>query len=78
MELLLQKLQQEYAKTKSTRLEAELNDAKKTTGAIRKQLEALTDQPASVSTRFSVIQVYVYVLTLLLLEHTCVYLRYSC
>lgn len=49
MEVILQKLQQEYLKNKSPKLEADLNDAKKTTGAIRRQLEALTDQPVTVS-----------------------------
>ena len=42
MDVLLQKLQQEYSKTKSQKAEGKLQDARKTTGAIRQQLDSLT------------------------------------
>jgi len=39
---LFQKLQQEFNRSKSSKVEAKLQDAKKTTGSIRKQLDSLT------------------------------------
>lgn len=49
MDIFLQKLHHEYSKNKSQKNESKWQDAKKTTGAIRKQLDSLTAQSGEVS-----------------------------
>lgn len=47
MDVLLQKLQSEYMKNKNPKTEGKLQEAKRTSGAIRKQLDALGGGPSA-------------------------------
>lgn len=56
MDLLLQKLQNDYLKNRNSKTEAKLQHAKTTTGAIRKQLDQLTggQGPTTPEVRFHI------------------------